>query len=43
MRKLKEELEFILGVYVEQEELLKREERRNEMRVFYLIEIIESC
>lgn len=43
VRKLKEEVEFILGVYIDAEELYKREERRNEMRMYYLIEIIESC
>lgn len=36
-------MEFILGVYIDPEELLRREERKNEMRLFYLIEIIESC
>jgi hypothetical protein len=43
VRKLREELEFVLGVFVDAEELLRREERKNEMRMFYLIEIIESC
>jgi hypothetical protein len=43
VKKLREEIEFILGVYIDAEELLKREERKNEMRMYYLIEIIESC
>lgn len=43
VKKLKEEIEFVLGVYIEAEELFKREERKNEMRIYYLIEIIESC
>jgi len=29
IKRLKEELEFILGIYVEAEELLRREERKN--------------
>ena len=43
VRRLREEIEFVLGVYIEGEELFKREERKNEMRMYYLIEIIESC
>jgi hypothetical protein len=40
VKRLKEEIEFALGVYIEGEELSKHEEKKNEMRMYYLIEII---
>jgi hypothetical protein len=40
VKKLKQEIEFALGLYIDDEELSKHEEKKNEMRMYYLIEII---